>query len=304
MKLQQTMDNPEQALEEKFYAMYISLGAELHKTTDAFYIRKKWGSAVSALNLCMAPGGYTWYFLQRNPKAEACGITLPPDEGGHPMYLPYGKQDERVDVKFMDITMLASEFGISITQVPPQHPEAAKFSADRPFLGKEFDILICDGQVLRVHQHLRSRTREVTRLLVAQLILGLQRIKTGGTFIILLHKVDTWDSLSLLKTFDTFSTVELFKPRKIHSARSSFYLVAKKVQPNSDEAKKAVDNWKAQWLRTTFAGDDCTGLDLEEPTAEEVQRTLETYGQRLRELGKPLWSIQLEAMKKSPFMAG
>lgn len=300
--MQQTVDSPDQVLENKFYDMNKKLGDMLDKETDAFYIRKKWGSSVSALHLCMAPGGYTWHFLQRNPNAEVCGITLSPDDGGHPMYLPYGEQDQRVEVRFLDITMLASEFGTPISQVPVQHPEAAKFSADRPFLGKEFDNLICDGQVLRVHQHLRSRSREATRLLVAQLILGLQRIKPGGTFIILLHKVDAWDTLSLLQTFETFSTVVLFKPEKIHAARSSFYLVAKKVRPNSDEAKEALDNWKAQWLRTTFAGDDCTGLDPEEPTEEEVRSVLDAYGKRLRDFGKPLWSIQLAAMKKTPFV--
>jgi hypothetical protein len=67
--------------------------------------------------------------------------------------------------------------------------------------------------------------------------LGLQRIKPGGTLIILLHKLETWHSMILVRFFSTFATVELFKPVKAHAIMSSFYMVAKNVQPQSTEAK-------------------------------------------------------------------
>ena len=278
------------------------LGEELHAKTDAFYVRKKWGAGVTSLNLCIAPGGYTWYFLKKNPTARSFGITLSTEDGGHPMYLPYGEDDERVEVEYLDITMLASEFGTPIEDVPTQHPEASKFSAHRPFLGKVFDVVICDGQVLRVHQHQRSRTREVVRLLVSQLILGLQRIKPGGTFIILLHKVDVWDNLILLQTFEAFSKIQVYKSEKVHAGRSSFYLVAKDVQPSSTEAVKAVENWKMVWWRATFAGEGGTGLDRDEPKDEDIEDALKAYGPRLIQLGQPIWSIQLKAMRRASFM--
>lgn len=278
------------------------LGKELDDKTQAFYVRKKLGAAVTSLNLCMAPGGYTWYFLERNPTARAFGITLATEDGGHPMYLPHGKDDERVKVEFMDITMLTSEFGTPLKDVSPQHPEANKFNAVRPFQGEVFDVVICDGQVLRVHQHERSPAREIVRLLVSQLILGLQRIKTGGKFIILLHKVDVWDNMILLKTFETFSNIHLYKSEKVHSVRSSFYLVAKNVDPECAAATEAVKNWKMVWWRATFGGESGTGLDPEEPSDEEVQNVLDEYGPRLSQLGGPIWSIQFEAMKKAQFM--
>lgn len=278
------------------------LGKELDDKTQAFYVRKKLGASVTSLNLCMAPGGYTWYFLERNPTASSFGITLATEDGGHPMYLPYGEDDKRVVVEFMDITMLASEFGTPIEDVPRQHPEADKFSAHRPFEGQVFDVVICDGQVLRVHKHQRSPTREIVRLLVSQLILGLQRIKPGGTFIILLHKVDVWDNMILLKTFEAFSRIQVYKSEKTHAGRSSFYLVAKNIQPGSPEGVEAVKNWKKVWWRATFAGDSSTGLDLDEPNDEEIKNVLDAYGPRLRQLGQPIWSIQLKAMKNAPFM--
>lgn len=300
-KLQQNADNADDKMKEKFYQMNQQLGEELDDKTQAFYVRKKLGAAVKSLNLCMAPGGYTWYFLERNPTARSVGITLPTEDGGHPMYLPYGKDDERVEVEFMDITMLTAEFGTPIEDVPSQHPEAGKFSAHRPFLGEVFDVVICDGQVLRVHQHQRSPSREIVRLLVSQLILGLQRIKPGGTFIILLHKVDVWDNMILLKTFETFSKVHVYKSEKTHAGRSSFYLVAKNVQPDHPLATEAVKDWKMVWWRATFAGESGTGLDVDEPGDEEIKNALEEYGPRLSQLGQPIWSIQFEAMNKAQF---
>ncbi|MCJ1468082.1 hypothetical protein MMC07_006709 [Pseudocyphellaria aurata] len=301
-KLQENADTADDDTKLQFYTMNQRLGEELHDKTQAFYVRKRLGAAVTSLNLCMAPGGYTWYFLQRNPAATSFGITLPVEDGGHPMYLPHGEHDERVKVEFMDITMLASEFGIPIEDVPSQHPEASKFTADRPFLGEVFDVVICDGQVLRIHQHQRSPAREIVRLLVSQLILGLQRIKPGGTFIILLHKIDVWENMILLKTFETFSKIRVYKAEKVHAGRSSFYLVARNVQPDSASATEALKEWKTEWCKTTFGGQSCTGIDPEEPDDEEINDVLRGYGKRLCQLGLPIWSIQLEAMKRAHFL--
>lgn len=302
-RLQENADTADDETKLKFYTMNQNLGKELDDKTQAFYVRKKLGAAVTSLNLCMAPGGYTWYFLQRNPKASSFGITLAVEDGGHPMFLPYGKDDERVKVEFMDITMLTSEFGTPIEDVPSQHPEAGKFTADRPFLGKVFDVVICDGQVLRVHQHQRSPDREILRLLVSQLILGLQRIKPGGTFIILLHKMDVWENMILLKTFEAFSKIQVYKSEKTHAGRSSFYLVAKNVQPDSASATEALKDWKMAWWRSTFGGSSCTGIDPDEPDNEEINNLLRDYGQRLCQLGLPIWSIQFEAMKRAQYLA-
>jgi hypothetical protein len=85
-------------------------------------------NTVQALNLCMAPGDYTWSLLQVHHSACIRGITLPVSMGGHPMLLPYGNDDPRVQVKFMDITMMAPEFGTPISEIPSEHPEAASFS--------------------------------------------------------------------------------------------------------------------------------------------------------------------------------
>ena len=61
-----------------------SIGDQLHAATDAFTPTDSGTTETRALNVCMAPGGYTWSLLQANPTASICGITLPPELGGHP----------------------------------------------------------------------------------------------------------------------------------------------------------------------------------------------------------------------------
>lgn len=289
-------------MQRRFYTMNQYLGEQLHDKADAFYVKKKFGTEVISLNLCMAPGGYTWSFLRRNRNSRAYGISLPVKDGGHPMYLDHGEKDRRVEVEWLDLTLLTAELGTPLDKVPAKHPEAAKFTAYSPFPGKVFDIVICDGNVLPIHRHQRSVNRESYRLLLSQLIFGLQRTKPGGNFIVLLHRVDSWSNLTLLMAFESFSKVQLWKAPKIHGTRSSFYLVAKNVHAESAEAKKAVMRWKEKWWTMTFAGENGTGLSLEPPTAEEVQKVLDTYGERWRVLGRPIWKTQLVAMKGSPFL--
>lgn len=282
--------------------MYKKIGEELHEKADPFYVKKKFGAEMTSLNLCMAPGGYTWSVLKRTRNATAHGISLPVEDGGHSMYLDHGEKDRRVEVEWLDLTMLTAELGTPIEKVPAKHPEAAKFNACSPFPGKLFDIVICDGNVLRVHRHQRDVDREAYRLLFSQLIFGLERTKPGGNFIILLHRVDSWLNLKLLNAFESFSKVRLFKAHKIHATSSSFYLVAKNVQAESAEAKEAVKGWKADWWTTTFAGENGTGFGLEPPAAEEVQELIKAYGERWRMLSRPIWETQLLALKGAHFL--
>lgn len=132
----------------------------------------------------------------------------------------------------------------------------------------------------------------------------MQRIKPGGTFIMLLHKVDEWKTIKLLSLFDNFSQIELFKPLAGHRKRSSFYLIAKDVQPRQSEALSAVNEWKAAWKDATFpiSGDkktaDRTDVSEEHVRLEEVSELLASFGERLINLGEPIWRIQKDALKR------
>jgi hypothetical protein len=243
----------------------------------------------------MAPGGYTASALAYNPGATAYGVTLPPDQGGHEILFRSSKST----VMLLDITMLAREFGVE--EPSSTHPDYASFLQDRPYLEHRFELVFCDGQVLRQHQrHEYREKQEGLRLLVSQLILALQRIRNGGTLIMLLHKMDAWDTVELLYEFSHFSTIQVFKPKKKHAIRSSFYLIAKDVKPDSDAAQAAIGRWKMAWSRATFGSEAGTD-DRVMVDCHHVERVLDQFGSKLVELGLPLWDIQAEALSKMDF---
>ena len=277
--------------------MMQQVGDELQVHTNALAVKSERGEIARILDLCMAPGGYTASALKYNPTAIACGVTLPLAKGGHKMLL----RSSRHSVKFLDITMLASEFGVD--EVPLAHPEYANFSGERPYLGLTFDLVFCDGQVLRTHHRAAYRERhEALRLTVSQLILALQRIRPGGTLVMLLHKIEAWDTTELLYKFSRFSSVRLFKPQKKHAIRSSFYLIAENVEPGVDASKWAVETWRQAWWRATFGGENGTGEVKVVADESNVHTILNEFGKDLVTLGKPIWEIQANTLSKMDFV--
>ena len=210
--------------------------------------------------------------------------------------------------------MLAEEFGV--TSIPADHPDAGNFSTKRPWHDTSFDLVFCDGQVLRTHSVASYRARkEATRLICSQLILAMQRIKPGGTFIMLLHKSEMWQTIRLLSIFDRIATIRLFKPAKTHATRGSFYLIATNVDPELTAAVEAVAEWKTAWKEATFPDNvddhDDTEHDNEhmgenaeetdKQNKEEVSELLASFGEHLIELSEHVWRIQKDALKKAPW---
>jgi len=56
--------------------------------TGAFAISSPDSSPLRALNLCLAPGGYTKKLLDMYPTIRISGITLAPSAGGHEVLVP------------------------------------------------------------------------------------------------------------------------------------------------------------------------------------------------------------------------
>jgi hypothetical protein len=65
----------------------------------------------------------------------------------------------------------------------------------------------------------------------------------------LLHKIDSWGSASVLHAFSKFSKVAAFKPASKHATRSSFYMIAKEVDPMHPAAIASVNHWKEAWCK-------------------------------------------------------
>ena len=177
----------------------------------------------------------------------------------------------------------------------------------RGVCGQNFPCRLCDDVRVRHVGALCSlnfldlgcENLEARRLTNSQLILGLRRIRNNGTFIIFLHKAESWHALLLLNRFCRFSDVQLFKPRKRHATRSCFYLVAKNVKPLCREVQAALTAWKEGWKNATLM--DPTPADPE-PVAAQVTSVLAEFGDQFIKLATPVWEIQRPALEKAPWL--
>ncbi|KAI9934848.1 hypothetical protein MW887_000468 [Aspergillus wentii] len=277
--------------------MMKNIGQEMQKCTKALRINHTYQPRI--LDLCFAPGGFLATALRLNPSASAMGFSLPPSQGGHRDLLP---SHPNIQLKFLDVTMLAEDMGA--TEIPAGHPDAERF-LPRQFADEQtFDLIFCDGQVLRTHERAAYRERrEAARLSISQLALGLEHIYPGGTMVVLLHKVEAWDTVKLLYQFSQFSSVRLFKPRKSHSKRSSFYMIARNIQREQPEAIRAIAQWKRLWKAATF-GTDQMYLEALNEDGLDPATLLEEFGPRLVKLGRKVWEIQATALEGAPFTQG
>lgn len=273
------------------------IGEDLQTQLGAFDAPTAGRTQAQLLDMCMAPGGFLCTMLRYNPGAQATAYTLPVALGGHYILLP---PQDNVTVKEMDITMLAADMGAH--DIPEDHPEYNSFLPKELDEHKRFDIVLCDGQVLRTHQRAEYReVRESRRLICTQLALGLEHLADGGTMIILLHKIEAPDTVELLYTFSQFSNVKVYKHAKHHAKRSSFYLVATQIQATHQKAATAVHKWKESWRIATF-GDEEDYNELTRKDADWAEKTLEEFGTDLADLGREIWKTQSIALADAPFI--
>ncbi|KAH7030650.1 uncharacterized protein B0I36DRAFT_288185 [Microdochium trichocladiopsis] len=293
-----------------FFKMMQRVGAELDHATSAFTIAgggshgvDRDGGPRTVLDFCMAPGGFLKAVIDRNPGVRAMAFTLPTESGGHEIMLPR-KTMSNINIRSIDITMLAEDMGIPIAarSIADGHPDADKFLPRHLPADLLVDLALCDGQVLRTQPRASYReATEATRLASVQLALGLEHLRPGGALVLLLHKIEAWDVVETLYTFSTFSDVQVYKPQRAHQKRSSFYMVARNVNSRSEAAKEAVQKWKLWWKTATF-GTVEELRELRGPKPGEVDEVLKDYGPRLMELGLPVWKTQADALAAAPFL--
>ena len=110
-------------------------------------------------------------------------------------------------------------------------------------------------------------------------------------------------SASVLCAFSRFSEIELFKPERAHATRSSFYMIAKKVDTEKESFKLALKYFQDVWYQATFGGKDGLGdafIGADDDEAA-VMMLLTDFGAELSKLGRKIWSIQAKALSRSPY---
>jgi 23S rRNA U2552 (ribose-2'-O)-methylase RlmE/FtsJ len=273
---------------------------------------------VNVLDICMAPGGFAKVILDRFKNIHVYGLSLPPSQGGHHLLeSQFSGLQGRFEIQYLDITMLSTELSCIPLDIDPEI-----FSTKRPYNDLKFDLVIADGAVLESHLRSPDRTKivEGVRLRASELVLALQRVKQGGTFIMLLHHLDSWETVQILHDFQSLATVRVKKPTSSHKASSSFYMIAEDIKPTSTAAAALVSKWKNTWNAATLGPvksmdqfsngnenvaelDDIestlAGLDIHSVKASdtEVYQLLEAFRSALIEMGTPVWETQMEGLR-------
>ena len=289
-----------------FFNLMQRIGSEMQETMGIMSL----ANSGKILDLCMAPGGYSASALKFNPWASVSGATLPENLGGHKLFVRDGFRGATVRVWQGDLTSLVGDMGIDNGDISEEHPDFGKFQKDEVWAGEQFDLVFCDGQVLRNHSQDMAEHRqrcEARRLICSQLLIALRHVRVGGSMVILLHKIDSWNTVLTLRAFDRFASIALFKPLAAHKARSSFYLVAKNIQPHHKDALVAVQDWTKAWKDATFRAltdegrEDAFPGHRDNSTAlgQQVTKVMDEFGERLIALGENAWKIQQEAIRTS-----
>ncbi|KAI0471873.1 hypothetical protein GGR56DRAFT_677733 [Xylariaceae sp. FL0804] len=294
-------DNPDARRAQYFYEMMRHIGQELEDATGGFSIRTRGPEPAAVLDLCAAPGGFLETILRLNPGARAVGFSLPEDAGGYAVLVP---ERPGVRLEALDVTMLAADLGVAAGDVPAAHPDRDAFLLRRRLEpAARFDLAVCGGSVLRTHARATYRDREALRLMSAQLALGLGHLRPGGTLVVLLHHLAARHTVALLHRLSGFATLRLFKPRRSHAMRSSFYLVAADVRAQAPEATRAVELWRAAWRVATFGTDEEYAAARSRTEADgDVEALLRGFGPELVRMGRPIWKIQADALARASFV--
>ncbi|CAD0016218.1 unnamed protein product [Aureobasidium pullulans] len=139
-------DNASKAVQRSLLGMMINIGRDLQGKIGAFDLPSN-GDRPVILDLCMAPGGLVTFALEVNKSAKVDAFSLPSVKGGHNVMINYGPQDERVKVKFLDITMFAEEFGSPVDS--KHHLDWTSLRQKWPYHTPHYDLVICDGVPMR-----------------------------------------------------------------------------------------------------------------------------------------------------------
>ncbi|KAJ5288324.1 hypothetical protein N7508_011099 [Penicillium antarcticum] len=249
------------------------------------------------LDLCMAPVGFTTTAAKEAPGLFIDAVTLPAEIGGYEVMA----KDICQNIIYTDITMYLMKM-VCQESIPTAHPDSSSFELCLPFLDNQYDIAICGEAVGRDHPREKYRSHcESQRLMVSQLVFAMHCLKPGGSIMLLLHRIESWDTVCILHAFNKFSDIRLYKHAKAHAIKSSFYLVARRVNLEHHTARHSMDYWKSLWRYLTFKQFQEIQFSL---LIDDVslQIMINEFDLQFLRLAEPIWKIQVDALRNAPFM--
>lgn len=273
-------------------------------------------AAFRVLDLAFSSGGLSTSIREDYPNADIYGLTLPASCGGQAVdssvrYVADGAEHTNVSIlplqtdrnvwntkpaklEFLDITMLNQEF--SDITIPHDHPDASRLSLRRPYHDQCFDVVLANGHLPVCDTSNRPEYRqpiatETFRLLAAEIVLALTRLRRDGVLVIFLHphEFNAWDLFSFVAHIrDISEETKFFKSKVIGIEQSSFYLVARGIDTAHAKCRELVAHWKKVWEWATIgcADDDSYGIlaTAIEPTKEHVRALV-------RDKGRYIWRL-------------
>ncbi|KAI9697104.1 MAG: hypothetical protein M1820_007919 [Bogoriella megaspora] len=219
--------------EEQMFEETKTIGLELQRQTGAFgLIPLQPFSSLNVLDLCAAPGGFTAAILETHPDAKVTALTYGSSVGAHAMLRPRLRPEaNNMVIEDLERTGLIGKIRAGATS-----------TVDKAtlFLREFQHIVLCNGQI-RHHSYMEAPLTMALNFELYRLELGiaLSSIAIGGTIVMLLESPEHEATAQLLEIFSKFSDVTLFKHDSIHAVDSTFYVVAKNVQPYSPGAAEA-----------------------------------------------------------------
>lgn len=294
------------------------IAKEMQKHYQAFTIKSQ-TEPNRILDLSVTPGAFLTFALEQNRDAHALAFNLPCHCAG---FDPILEESETLRIQDLDITVLAADMGVKPDEIPKFDPDFDRTRLDacyrslRPSRyfksgpGFGFDIAICDG-TLETSQYCSwdffRDGRQQRRRLLAQLVLGLEHLREGGTMIVMMNKLERIQTIRLLMEFQTFSDPKLYQPKLWTNKLSSFYMVAKEVKSTSkwaQRARDAVQEWKREWKVITLGSEedwDDERNRLARCGDQGIHGVLEEFGPKLVEVGSVIWQKQNDVLTNPPW---
>ncbi|KAI1809909.1 hypothetical protein GGS20DRAFT_580301 [Poronia punctata] len=292
-------DRQKKANDKFFFNLMKNITSEIQSQTSFFALEKRPQSRTSILDMCAAPGVFLSEARNHNQGASIRGFSLCLHDGGH----RFSVKSLQKTIEHLDINLLAADMGATATTTNMNHPEAGLFLPRKLDDDETFDMVLCDGQVLRTHPRAEYRERrEAARLTMTQLALGLGHMREGGRMLLVMHKFEAWNSVKLLYLFRKFAHVVVLKPKTGHALRNSYYLLITNIRPQHPEARRAVQMWKDLWNAVTFVSDE-EYVRLVRANEPDVHELLAEFGDDLVELGLGVWKTQADALANASFMS-